>query len=73
MYCVAAVYWILKVSDEGRLEPGDLYVAERNQGPKLLTVQMVNWDHGFVIPTTNDYLYDIHECVKVKEFNRSIL
>ena len=54
--------------DSGPLEPGDLYVAEKNQGPKLLTVKSVNWDCGFVVPTTNDYCYNTIDCVKVREY-----
>ncbi|GIU69039.1 MAG: hypothetical protein KatS3mg002_0275 [Candidatus Woesearchaeota archaeon] len=53
------------IQDEGPLQPGDIYVAERNTGPKLLTVK--NVDNGIVIPTTPDYCYNIWECVKVKE------
>lgn len=54
------------VQDEGPLRPGDIYVAERNTGPKLLTVKNVDCN-GIVIPTTPDYCYNIWECVKVKE------
>lgn len=55
------------VQDEGPLKPGDVYVAERNTGPKLLTVRSINYKYGTVIPTTPDYCYNLWECVKVKE------
>ena len=80
---------ILLVRDEGEIKPGDLYVAERNTGPKLLTCLKVVLPHeeegyfkspttwqevistaiakGYVVPTTNNYSYDLHECVKVRE------
>jgi hypothetical protein len=64
--------------DENGLEreigPGDLYVAERNTGPKLLTAERVvaqgeseNGFGGWIEATTMDYSYDIPECVKVVE------
>lgn len=56
---------------EGEIGPGDLYIAERNTGPYLLTCKkIVQSDlEGWVLvfPTTNDYPYDIGECVKVCE------
>jgi hypothetical protein len=52
------------VKDEGELQPGDLYIAERNTGPHLLTVKRV--EIGAVFPTTPDYPFDIDECVKVQ-------
>ena len=58
------------VMDEGDLRPGDLYIAERNTGPKFLTVErvvMYGDSIDYVVPTTNDYGYDGGECVKVKE------
>ncbi len=47
------------------LKPGDLYVAERNTGPKLLTVQEIA--NNAVFPTCNGYAFDIGECVAVEE------
>lgn len=61
---------------EGEIQPGDLYIGERNQGPKLLTCKEVrknehfphnSMNPGFVIATTMDYSYDLDECVKVEE------
>ncbi|OGZ99474.1 MAG: hypothetical protein A3A28_01875 [Candidatus Sungbacteria bacterium RIFCSPLOWO2_01_FULL_47_32] len=57
--------------DEGEIESGDLYVAERNTGPKLLTARAITRDNSFcggiVFPTTLDYAFDFCECVKVRE------
>lgn len=55
------------------LKPGDIYVAERNSGPKLLTVREVketfgdeNQWVGAVFPVEVAYPYDLSECVKVE-------
>lgn len=56
---------ILLKMDEGEIRAGDLYIAERNTGPKLLTAKKV--DRGWIEPTTIDYSFDLHECVKVCE------
>jgi len=58
--------------DEGEIKSGDLYIAERNAGPKLLTArEVVMTEDGFCInfihATTTDYSFDGHECVKVRE------
>lgn len=57
--------------DEGEIKPGDLYIAERNTGPKLLTCKEIREDcerwQGWIVPTTLDYSYDFYECVKVRE------
>lgn len=53
--------------DEGGIKSGDLYVAERNTGPKLLIAREVCEDIGCIFPTTCDYVFDLHECVKVCE------
>jgi len=58
---------ILLKMDEGEIREGDLYVAERNTGPKLLTAKKVNHDRGWIEPTSNDYSFDLGECVKVCE------
>ncbi|TSC83352.1 MAG: hypothetical protein G01um101419_35 [Parcubacteria group bacterium Gr01-1014_19] len=56
---------------EGEIQVGDLYVAERNTGPKILTAREVireeNPCGGTVFPTTSDYCFDFWECVKVQE------
>lgn len=48
------------------LSSGDLYVAERNTGPHLLTCQRVNSDGGYVVPEEVAYCFDISECVKIE-------
>ena len=50
----------------GEIGAGDLYVAERNTGPDLLTCARVA-SEGFVIATTVAYPYDLGECVLVEE------
>lgn len=55
------------------LRPGDTYIAERDEGPKLLTVDKIEktqgkydqWS-GAVFPQENEHAYDLHECVKVE-------
>lgn len=58
----------LRMTKEGtELEPGDIYVAERNQGPRLLTVEKNNREQGWIVPTElRAYPYDTHECVGVE-------
>lgn len=53
--------------DDGKIRPGDLYVAERNTGPKLLTAKIVDLEIGCIFPTCDAYPYDIGEYVKVRE------
>jgi hypothetical protein len=56
---------------EKPIQAGDLYIAERNTGPQLLTalkvVQEQSLCGGYIIPTTSNYPYDLPECVKVVE------
>ncbi len=49
------------------IKPGDLYLAERHTGPKLLTCRVVDKEHGWIGAVEKAYPYDIHECFKVKE------
>lgn len=58
---------ILFLKDDTKLEPGDLYVAERNSGPKLLTVKKIDHKNMLVIPTNCEYPFNFDECVKVRE------
>lgn len=57
--------------DEKEILPGDLYIAERNTGPQLLTAERIVKEEslcgGYIIPTTMNYPYDLPECVKVVE------
>lgn len=50
------------------LKPGDLYMAKRNTGWKLLTCRKYNKDTRVVFPTdTMAYVYNDDECFKVLE------
>lgn len=61
---------ILLKMDNWPIGPGDIYIAERNNGPKLLTAKIVDYAAGCIHPTTfGDYAFDIFECVKVCEVN----
>lgn len=51
------------------IQPGDLYLAKRHGPAKLLTCQSVNYEGGWIHPTTTDYAFDIGECVKVVEMS----
>lgn len=60
--------------EEREIREGDLYIAERNTGPKFLTAAKVvkpgegpNGHGNWIQATTTDYSYDIPECVKVVE------
>jgi len=60
--------WGLRfVKDQGEIGKGDLYIAERNTGPQLLTCAYVNHENGYVVPSEGEYPYDLSECVKVRE------
>ena len=48
------------------IKPGDLYLAERHTGSKLLTCRVVNKENGWVGAVEKSYPYDINECFKVK-------
>lgn len=49
------------------LKPGDTYVAERNTGPVLLTVERIGRKLGCIIARERlAYPYDIGECYKVE-------
>lgn len=48
------------------IKPGDMYVAKRNTGWKLLTCKEVDNVNGFIVPVEpNAYYFDTHECIKV--------
>lgn len=49
------------------LSKGDLYLAERNQGPRLLTCEKVfaGSGQGWVQPKEPAYCYNLYECFKV--------
>ena len=52
--------------DEGEIREGDLYIAERNTGPHLLTAKVID-QRGWIYPTCNGYAFNWGECVKVVE------
>lgn len=57
--------------EEAEIQPGDLYIAERNTGPKLLIakeiVQPEDGSLAYVIAAEIAYPYDLRECVKIAE------
>lgn len=57
----------LRMAGDGEVRSGDLYVAERNTGPKLLTAKKINRDGGWVVSSEGAYPFDIYECVRVEE------
>lgn len=54
-----------KIAD-GEIEPGDMYIAERNVGLKLLTCQKNDKANGWIVPTELAYSYDRGECIKIE-------
>lgn len=65
----------MDVDDAGKeqqIKAGDLYIAERNTGPHLLTAQEVVMSEcgchvSYIHSTCNAYSFDGGECVKVCE------
>ena len=53
----------LKLDWDSPINIGDLYLAKRNTGFKLLTAKKIV--DNYVIPVENEYCYDIWECCKV--------
>ena len=47
------------------ISPGDMYLAGRNTGVKLLTCWKVNEDLFCIHPKEKAYPYDFSECFKV--------
>lgn len=58
------------VPEDQTLNPGDTYLAERNQGVKLLTcrehIKENNFVGGYVLPVETAYAYDYGECIKIE-------
>lgn len=45
---------------------GQLYVAQRNNGPRLLTAKKIDLERGYVVPSEEfQYVFDLHECKRV--------
>lgn len=64
------LYFRMAVDEDGNELPirnGDLYIAERNTGPKLLIARDVDFVNDWIAPTCDEYFYDINECVRVVE------
>ena len=54
--------------DEGDIGPGDMYIAERNTGPKFLTAASIDEERGYIVPIDlHNYVFNFDECVKVCE------
>lgn len=57
--------------EEAAIQPGDLYIAERNTGPQLLIAKQIarpeNGSLAYVIAAEVAYPYDLRECVKIVE------
>ncbi len=64
-YIDAAKELGVEILDEP-IQPGDLYLAGRNTGIKLLTCKKVDPRH-WIEATTLDYSFDTWECKKVRE------
>jgi hypothetical protein len=57
---------IMFVMMDGEIKPGDLYIGARNT-VQLLECKRVDNELGCIYPTTWDYPFDLHECIKVRE------
>lgn len=57
---------VVYIGEWDLLNEGDTYMAERNVGPQLLTVDRVDREIGCVFPKEVAYPYDLYECVKVE-------
>ena len=55
----------LVTSDEP-IQPGDMYLAERNTGPHLLTCSSVS-ERQYIVPVEMAYCFDTWECIKIVE------
>ena len=54
--------------DDGEIKSGDLYVAERNTGPKLLTARVVDQERGWIHATDLfRYSFDLPHRVRACE------
>lgn len=59
---------IIIIDPEAEIQPGDLYIAQRNTGWKLLTCDHVDKIYGLVIAQDPlAYAFNISECKKVLE------
>ncbi len=56
---------LLTVDSSAEINPGDLYIARRNNPWQLLTCSEVHLEKGFVVPKERAYPFDICNCKKV--------
>ena len=55
---------ILYTSDP--IKPGDMYLAERFNGPKILTCKKINSEERYIIPTDRaEFYFNFYDCVKI--------
>lgn len=54
------------IDGDGEISIGDVYIAERNTGPKLLTAKEIDPRMWIVPQESSAYFYDVWECVKVR-------
>jgi len=49
------------------IKPGDLYLAERFNGPKILTCKEVNNEERYIVSTDRaEFYFSFFDCVKLK-------
>jgi len=58
---VEGVKFLCSTNEE--INSGDIYIAEKNTGPKLLTCK--KRELTFIVPVENAYCFDICDCMKV--------
>lgn len=51
---------------DGDIESGDIYIAERNTGLKILTCAKNDHERGWIEPVESAYLYDVGECLRIE-------
>lgn len=58
---------LVKVDSSAEITQGDIYLAKRNTGWKLLTCRENKIAKGYIVPMENAYPYNTRECYKVVE------
>lgn len=56
----------LEVSSGLYIEHGDVYLAKRNTGWKILTCKSHDREKGFIIPEESEYPYNTYECYRIE-------
>ncbi len=54
------------------IEAGDLYLAKRNMGWKLLTCKQHNREDGYILAVEPSYPYDTLDCWKVLDIREKL-